>query len=660
VAWASAAVVFAVYLATLAPTVQDGDGPELTLAAASLGVPHPTGYPLYTLLGFAWTRLVPLGDAAYRMNLASAAYGAGAVGVLVAALQRLGAPGPAAWLAGGLLAFAPTFWSQSNTAEVYSLQMLLQALLVWALAAWARDGRRAWLRGGALALGLGLAHHGAALLSLPLLVAAVAHDRALRREPREWLVLSALAASPLLLYAYLPLAASREPMIAWGRTTTLVAVWQHVSGAQYRGLFDPPALLAWPGAVAAHGVELARQFGPWFFPFAAAGALALLRAAPPVLLGSAFAWAACVACAASYRVVDVEPYALPAHLWFALWVGAGAGLLMRAVRSLDGPLATAAPRVLAVVPALPLLVGWPVLDRSDAYGPHDRAVAALAVAPEGSLLLTRGPSGYATVYGSLARGLRPDVVVVDAFLRLRPRYGEEFEAARARRADAALPGELAVVKAALRSRARVMLWPDAPDLDWRSIGLLRIRRGLLDELVAEPPDLRVEQPPASSLAARFGDSLELVAAEVEPAEVARAGVARLRLYWRGLGAPPGASSPHVVALLARADGELITDGSGRALLEHEHPLGQGAPLELGPGALFAETVDLLVPRRAPPGAWQLWVGVSADGTLLRTGTGAKFAPAAPLVVAAGEPALWTLPERAPARAAIARVGRAAP
>src|SRR5437588_516850 len=54
----SALVAFAVYLRTLAPSVPPGDSPDLITAAVVLGVPHPPGYPLFTILGHLFS-LVP-------------------------------------------------------------------------------------------------------------------------------------------------------------------------------------------------------------------------------------------------------------------------------------------------------------------------------------------------------------------------------------------------------------------------------------------------------------------------------------------------------------------------------------------------------------------------------------------------------------------------
>ncbi|NQU43108.1 DUF2723 domain-containing protein, partial [bacterium] len=65
----------ALYLKTLCPTIYPGDGPELTAAAWVLGVPHPTGYPLFMVLGWAFQH-AGLGSAAFSLNLLCAIFGA--------------------------------------------------------------------------------------------------------------------------------------------------------------------------------------------------------------------------------------------------------------------------------------------------------------------------------------------------------------------------------------------------------------------------------------------------------------------------------------------------------------------------------------------------------------------------------------------------------
>ena len=72
---------FGLYLATLATTVLFADGGEFQFAPYILGIVHPTGYPLFLLLGWAWSHLLPIGEVAYRMNLFSAWWATRTLGV---------------------------------------------------------------------------------------------------------------------------------------------------------------------------------------------------------------------------------------------------------------------------------------------------------------------------------------------------------------------------------------------------------------------------------------------------------------------------------------------------------------------------------------------------------------------------------------------------
>src|SRR4249920_3151898 len=69
--FASALIAFSVYLMTLAPTVWFIDSGELASVATTLGIAHPTGYPLFTIIGHLFSML-PIGTSEiYRLNLMS-------------------------------------------------------------------------------------------------------------------------------------------------------------------------------------------------------------------------------------------------------------------------------------------------------------------------------------------------------------------------------------------------------------------------------------------------------------------------------------------------------------------------------------------------------------------------------------------------------------
>ncbi len=82
VATAAGVLSFVVYAATALPGVSFGDWAEMQQVPARLEVPHTTGFPLYTLLGWLFS-LIPVGSVAYRADLLSATAAAGSVAVAV-------------------------------------------------------------------------------------------------------------------------------------------------------------------------------------------------------------------------------------------------------------------------------------------------------------------------------------------------------------------------------------------------------------------------------------------------------------------------------------------------------------------------------------------------------------------------------------------------
>lgn len=82
------AVVWVVYFLTLAPQVTLEDSGELTTASYWAGIPHPPGYPFWTIYTWLWTVLVPFGNIAWRVQLAEASTAAMACGVLAFMVSR--------------------------------------------------------------------------------------------------------------------------------------------------------------------------------------------------------------------------------------------------------------------------------------------------------------------------------------------------------------------------------------------------------------------------------------------------------------------------------------------------------------------------------------------------------------------------------------------
>src|ERR687893_3197582 len=253
---AVALVVGVVYAATLAPTVLPYgtpytlDSPMLQAAVPVLGVGHPTGYPTYMMLTHLFTYL-PVGDPAYRANLASAVYGVAAVFVVYLAGLRLGGRVVAA--AAGALAFgfSGAFWSQAVIAEVYTLEALLIALVILVLFLW-RDRREdRYLLLAALLVGLSLTHHLTSALLVPASLAfVVLVDRGVFTRTRPLLHGLGLFLLGLLPLLYLPVRATMDAPLNEadpsppGRLLLLVTGGSFLAESSEEGRQCTPSVLA--------------------------------------------------------------------------------------------------------------------------------------------------------------------------------------------------------------------------------------------------------------------------------------------------------------------------------------------------------------------------------------------------------------------------------
>jgi len=256
---------FALYVKTLAPTVSFFDSGELIAAAATFGVAHPPGYPLYVALGWLFSHL-PVGSVAYRLNLMSAVFAAFAalMAYLVTYLvlkenTRQAEPAetpcpeqmlsPALALIAGLtFACSLTPWRQALSAEVYALNACLCGSIVALLLLWRRSQARPDLtpnpspkergdslpvgegRGGVCRLwllylvaylfGVGFGNHQTIILfSIPAALLVLATAPRILRRPLPLALIALCFGLGLTIYGVIPLRAAANPPLNWGHAT---------------------------------------------------------------------------------------------------------------------------------------------------------------------------------------------------------------------------------------------------------------------------------------------------------------------------------------------------------------------------------------------------------------------------------------------------------
>ena len=407
--------MFVVYALGACRTIYVGDSGELVTAVAVLGIPHPSGYPLYVLLGKLWTVLVPAGSIAFRMSLFSAFCGAVACGVLYRLTRATGLAVPAALLASLLLAFSPTFWAEANVQRVYTLNALFVAAATLLAVRWhaAEDEHRRTRLFVAtlLVAGLGATNHTFMVVWAVAFVAfAVITRPDILRRPYLLAAGGVAFAVGLLPYLYLPIRSRQDPVLDWGNPETLgnlvgvvtrrdfwdrrflegpadlVPITADFFGGFYQEIGLPGVLLAVLGVVAAVRARRWLVLLPVLVVLGNLAALALHGSRSDI-----FIW---------------HRYAIPSYVMLA-WVAGWGGALVIAV----------VPRRLGVLllglPIVMLVRGHPDQDRSRYRIAEDFSRTLLKTLPPGAHLAASDDNIlFVLMYLHLGEDVRPDVDLI--------------------------------------------------------------------------------------------------------------------------------------------------------------------------------------------------------------------------------------------------------
>lgn len=348
---------FAVYIKSLAPTItwrnEGVDGGDLVAAVHTLGIPHPPGYPTYVILGKMFTLLVPFGDTAYRLNLMSAFFAAATVlMVFLSALRvsRFLSPekeenGELAHLLASsvpalALTFSPIFWSQATIAEVYALNAFFVASIIFALLNLrfhTHENGSGWKVNSALfwaffLFGLGLGNHLTLFLLAPPALFLMLQGR-LVRGIKPYILATLLFFLGLSVYLYLPLRASQQPAINWGRPDTWQGFLWMVSATPYRSFVFSLATPELPGRLIAWILYLIQQFNPLGLAIGVVGVWVCWERWRPFIVFTASYFLLVSVYAITYNTTDSYVYLIPAYIIFALWMAAGTVFLAKELLS---------------------------------------------------------------------------------------------------------------------------------------------------------------------------------------------------------------------------------------------------------------------------------------------------------------------------------------
>ncbi len=406
------------YFTTLARGMLQGDALDFQLAMITLGVPHPTGYPLFTLLGWLWVHLFSWGDQLTRASMLSTVFGALTVAMVCRLALHLTGRHLAA-LAGAIaLSLSYVFWTQTSVVEAYTLNAFFLTLVFYWLWKWEshQDGARSnrYLLLAASVYGLSLAHHRLMLIILPAILAFVWQVNPSVLRDRRWLLrLALLVGAGLLFYLYIPWRA-----IPQGATVEDV-VWRTILGAEYS------VFLGWrPDWLQVLWHIPRHQFGLFGLVLAAIGAVALVvdQASRRTGIFLLLTYACTLLFCFVYSVPDPEVFLIPCFVIIALWISMGIATLAARM----GPRLRPVVETAAVLAALLLFVNLP---RARAYAadapgnirPRAEQILSSPLASE-AIIQADWETATALRYLQAVEGVRPDLVIERLQLGLQSEY----------------------------------------------------------------------------------------------------------------------------------------------------------------------------------------------------------------------------------------------
>lgn len=584
--WESALLVliaFSVYLATLGRSVGQADTFEFQVTAPRLGIAHPTGYPLYLILGKLFS-LLPVGSIAFRVNLLSAACAAVAVWLLYCVLVQLlpGTPRLLPVLGAWAFAFSTTFWSQAVEAEVYALNCMIAAFILWVLTGLIKRSIRP-AKGVLLlfmSLGLGLANHLTTVILFPAAALALVYIRP-KLSIKVWLAALALFLAGLAFYLYLPI---RWPVFNQGSSMGMAQFADWVFGGRFKGALN---LSAWRTDAERYAIVARLILEQWQWPgvlLAVAGLGWLFvrnwRFASILLV----TWAGYAFYGISYYVPDLSVFLIPVYMIVAVWIVCGVyGFIEIAAKAWDGgkkprpSLAIVGITLFSLLPVSFAAGHWPAADRSGPNPLEDWGRYVLGLDLDKNAAILADSEKIAPLYYlQQSEGLRPDLDIM------------------------VLPDEQAY-------RAEL----DARIAAGQSVYLARYLPGLegVYHLSSAGPLVKVSAEPVTGLPeleerwdVPFGPTVTLLGRRASGWRTAYPQELNLTLYWTTTGPVNG-----VYQVQLR-----LVDGNGTVKWKSQptHPAGNAYPTSAWKaGEIIADAHQIQAPASLAPGFYQLQVAL---------------------------------------------------
>lgn len=464
-------LIFCTYMFTVAPTVVQIDAGELATVQITLGIAHPTGYPLFTMIGFLFSLLPLPVTKISQLNILASIYCAISISVYLYTakfmLEHLNSfknqnkqelktrnkksgnkdkqkDAPQYFVPNNItiiistiffgifLALNKTFWIQSTSVEVYSLHLLLLSLIILSLlkafvkADKGKSISKEWIY-FSFFLALGFANHMTTLLIIPGAAYLYFNQNGLNKKSLKQILIMLGIFFPILilLYSYLPIRALQNPLLNWGNPIDFERILRHISGKQYQvWLFSSTSAAS-------------KQFNyfisnlPKEFSFtiliSLPGIISSIQKARKFFIFFSLTLFTTVLYSINYDINDIDSYFLLAYISIAFFILFGLTQIIQSV--IEKKLNIIIPvAILILLTSIQFYSNYKNVQQKENYAYEDYTKSVLKNLPEKSVVFTYqwdflvSPS----YYFQLAENFRKDVVVIDKELLRRSWYYDQI------------------------------------------------------------------------------------------------------------------------------------------------------------------------------------------------------------------------------------------
>ena len=448
---ASFLIPLIVYLITLAPSVTFIDSGELAAVASRLGVAHPTGYPLFTILGKLFTFL-PVGDEIYRLNLMSAVLSSFALymffNLMVLLLSDKHLINDMQSDSGKMslyiiynislssvlvLAFSRTFWDTANAIEVYSLHSLFlvaNIYLILKACSYDPDSESSYIKKErywilyAFVLGLSFTNH---LSTIFLSVGSIYLYFAVNGFKKDSFKRILILIIPFLIgysvYFYLLIRAENN-VLSWGYPHNFENFWRHFTGKQFSiWMFSSMENASKQFTYFTNNYPAEFFYLPLLI--AIPGLFEVYRKSKKLFYFTLLLFGFCITYAINYDIYDIDSYFLLAFIVTAIWFGFGLLFICRKLKDNVKAISFA----FLLICLIPLSQNFSKVDESKNYFVDDYTLNIFRSAPENSIIFSTQWDFWisSSIYQQYVRNIRPDIIVIDKELMRKSWYMHHIE-----------------------------------------------------------------------------------------------------------------------------------------------------------------------------------------------------------------------------------------